>query len=132
VLAVAPQFSAISTGAGKAYIFVKPAGGWKTTSHFNAELTASDGSPGDVFGWSPSVTSNRAVIGAAGANAAYVFNKPKTGWKTTSHFNAKLMPADGTKGVFGFSTAISGNTIAVGALASPGNGGPGATFVFGP
>lgn len=132
VLAVAPQFSAISTGAGKAYIFVKPAGGWKTTSHFNAELTASDGSPGDVFGWSPSVTSDRAVIGAAGANAAYVFNKPKTGWKTTSHFNAKLMPADGTKGVFGFSTAISGNTIAVGALASPGNGGPGATFVFGP
>lgn len=130
VLALAPQFSANSTGDGKAYIYVKPAGGWKTTSHFTAELTVSDQNPD--FGWSGAITDDRAVIGAVVANAAYVFNKPKSGWKTTSHFNAKLTPADGTKGAFGFSTAISGNTIALGALGSPGNGGPGATFVFGP
>jgi FG-GAP repeat len=132
VLSAAPQISATSTGAGKAYIFVKPASGWKTTSHFTAELTASDGNPGDAFGWSPALTSNRAVIGAVGANAAYIFSKPKSGWKTTSHFNAKLTPADGSKGAFGFSTAISGSTIVVGALGSPRNGGPGATFVFAP
>jgi len=132
VLAAAPQFSATSSGPGKAYIFAKPARGWKTTSHFTAELTASDGNPGDVFGWSPALSNNRAVIGAVGAAAAYVFNKPNSGWKTTSRFNAKLTPADGSKGGFGFSTSISGNTIAVGALTSPRKGGPGATFVFGP
>jgi len=131
VLAAAPQFSATSSTVGKAYVFVKPANGWKTTSHFTAELTASDGGPGQFFGWSPALAKNRAVIGAIGANAAYVFNKPTSGWKTTSHFTAKLTPADGSGGAFGFSTAISGNTIAVSAPASPRNG-PGATFVFGP
>jgi hypothetical protein len=132
VLASAPQFSVGNTGAGKVYIFVKPTSGWKTTSHFTAKLTASDGQPGAAFGWSPAVTDDRAVVGAAGVSAAYVFNKPRSGWKTTSKFNAKLISSDGMKGVFGFSTAISGNTIAVGALSSPGNSGPGATFVFGP
>src|SRR5215469_6802652 len=93
VLASAPQFSVTSTGHGKAYIFVKPSGGWKTTSHFTAELTPSDGNPGDAFGWSPAVTNNLAVVGAAGASAAYVFVKPKNGWTTTSEFALRLTPA---------------------------------------
>jgi hypothetical protein len=132
VLASAPQFSVTSTGPGKAYIFVKPMGGWKTTSHFTAELTPSDGIPGEAFGWSPAVTNGLAVVGAVAASAAYVFVKPKNGWTTTSKFALKLTPADGSQGAFGFSTAIGGQTIVVGALNNPGGGlRPGATFVFG-
>jgi FG-GAP repeat protein len=124
---------------GKAYVFVQPAGGWKTTSKFNAELTASDGKAGDMLGWSAAITSNTAVVGAVvgngGTGAAYVFNKPKTGWKTTSKFAAELTASDGDIGdAFAFSVSISGSTIAVGALNHPYSSiaGPGAAYVFGP
>ncbi len=127
------------TGPGKAYVFVKPAGGWKTTSKFNAELTASDGQMGDAFGWSAAITGNTAVVGAVigngGTGAAYVFNKPKAGWKTTSKFAAKLTPSDGDIGdAFAFSVSISGSTVAVGSINHPAGStnGPGAAYVFGP
>ena len=32
-----------NNGAGSAYVYVKPGGGWATTSSFTAKLTASDG-----------------------------------------------------------------------------------------
>jgi FG-GAP repeat len=142
VLVGAPQLNfstGTPTGPGKAYIFVKPAGGWKTTSKFNAELTASDGQTGDALGWSAAITSNIAVVGAVvgngGTGAAYVFSKPKAGWKTTSNFTAKLIPSDGDIGdAFAFSVSVSGNTAAVGALNHPSGStsGPGAAYVFGP
>jgi hypothetical protein len=127
------------TGPGKAYVFVKPADGWKTTSKFNAELTASGGQMGDAFGWSAAVTGNTAVVGAVIANggtgAAYVFNKPKAGWKTTSKFAAKLTPSDGDIGdAFAFSVSISGSTVAIGSINHPAGStnGPGTAYVFGP
>jgi len=136
VLAGAPYADNLQ---GKAYIFVQTAGGWKTTSKFNAKLTASDGKAGDVLGWSAAITSNTAVIGAVAGNggtgAAYVFSKPKAGWKTTSKFAAKLIPSDGDIGdAFAFSVSISGNTAAVGAINHPSGStnGPGAAYVFGP
>ena len=99
----------------------------------SASKTASDGSPGDVFGWSPAVTNNLAVVGAAGAGAAYVFVKPNNGWTSTSQFVMKLTPADGSRGAFGFSTAIGTDAIVAGVVNSPGGGpGPGGAFVFGP
>jgi hypothetical protein len=45
VLVGAPQLNFSTgkpTGPGKAYIFVKPVGGWKTTPKFDSELTATD------------------------------------------------------------------------------------------
>jgi hypothetical protein len=142
VLAGALQYefsTGTPTGPGKAYIFVKPTGGWKTTTKFNAELTASDGQKGDVLGWSAAITGNTAVVGAVAGNggtgAAYVFSKPKAGWKTTSNFTAKLIPSDGDIGdAFAFSVSLSGNTAAVGALNHPSGSttGPGAAYVFGP
>lgn len=124
---------------GKAYVFVQPKGGWKTTANFNAELTPSDGKAGDVLGWSAAITSNTAVVGAVvgngGTGAAYVFNKPKTGWKTTSKFTAELTASNGNIGdAFAFSVSISESTIAVGALNHPDSSiaGPGAAYVFGP
>lgn len=142
VLAGAPQFifsSGTGAGPGKAYVFLKPATGWKTTGKFNAELTASDGVTGDALGWSAAITSNTALVGAVvgngGTGAAYVFSKPKAGWKTTSKFAAKLVASDGLSGdAFGFCVSISGNTAVVGALNHPAgsSAGPGAAYVFGP
>jgi hypothetical protein len=142
VLVGAPQqdlSTGTATGPGKAYIFVKPTEGWKTTSAYTAELTAAGGKAGDGLGWSAAIGANTAVVGAVvgngGAGAAYVFNKPKTGWKTTSKFAAELTASDGYIGdAFAFSVSISGSTIAVGALNHPGSSiaGPGAAYVFGP
>jgi trimeric autotransporter adhesin len=142
VLVGAPQYNfstGTGTGPGKAYVFVKPTTGWKTTATFNAELTASDGVTGDALGWSAAITSNSAAVGAVGSNggagAVYAYSKPKAGWKTTSKFAAKLVASDGDPGDgFGFIVSISGNTIAVGAPGHPYNGsaGPGAAYVFGP
>jgi hypothetical protein len=142
VLAGAPQENFATgkpTGPGKAYIFVKPASGWKTTSVFTAELTAYDGVTGDFLGWSAAISSNTALVGAVAGNggtgAVYVYSKPKAGWKTTSKFAAKLVPSDGDPGDgFGFTVSISENTAAIGAVNHPYGSvpGPGAAYVFGP
>ena len=91
-----------------------------------------------MLGWSAAVTSNKAVVGAIGVNGfiggAYVFDKPKSGWKTTSKFAAKLTPSDGDGGdVFAFSLSLSGGTIAVGSINHPSGKttGPGSAYVFG-
>ena len=133
VLGTAPL---ANSSQGKVYIFVKPTGGWKATSRFNAKLTASDGQAGDRLGWSAAVTSKLAVAGAIGVNGftggAYVFNKPRAGWKTTSKFAAKLIPSDGDMGdVFAFSLSLSGGAIAAGSINHPNGSGPGAAYVFG-
>jgi hypothetical protein len=142
VLVGAPQLNfstGTPTGPGKAYIFVKPPGGWKSTPKFDAELTATDEKTDDLLGWSAAITGNTAVVGAivgnGGTGAAYVFSKPKAGWKSTSKFAAKLIPSDGDVGDgFAFSVSISGSTIAVGAVNHPdgASAGPGAAYVFGP
>jgi trimeric autotransporter adhesin len=135
VLAAAPYANGFQ---GKAYIFVRPAGGWITTSQYNAELTLSDGQT-DYLGWSAAVTSNFALVGAVAGNGgtggAYVFIKPKTGWATTSNFNFSLIPSDGQIGdAFAFSLAVSGETGVVGSINHPAgsSSGPGAAYVFGP
>jgi hypothetical protein len=139
VVAGAPQIS--GGGAGKAYVFVEPATGWASTPAYNAELTASNGATGDLLGWSVSVSGNgsAAAVGALGVNsltgAVYVFAKPASGWRTTSHFNSELTPSDGVSGdAFGFSSSLSGTDVFVGALNHPSgaNPGPGAAYVFGP
>ncbi len=66
---------------GTAYLYTEPAGGWVTTSHFNAELHAADGAPGAQFGISVAINGSTIVVGAddqtVGGNAfqgaAYVF-----------------------------------------------------------
>jgi hypothetical protein len=108
-----------STSEGAAYIFVQPDTGWATTSQFNAELAASDGSLYDRFGWSAAMYRDTVVIGAYGTNggsgSAYVFVKPAGGWSNATQ-TAELTGTDaGPYYFFGWSVAISGNTICVGA-----------------
>jgi uncharacterized repeat protein (TIGR01451 family) len=67
-------------GQGAGYLFVKPAGGWSTTSGA-ASVFAADAAPGDQFGWSAAISGDTFVVGApfddVGTNAdqgsAYVF-----------------------------------------------------------
>jgi hypothetical protein len=103
---------------GSAYIFLKPATGWSTTSSYKAKLTASDPVPGAHFGWSVAITGDTLVIGAYDAGccgAAYVFVKPAGGWSDSTE-TAELTASDGVSyDFFGWSVAISGSTICVGA-----------------
>lgn len=64
---------------GKAYVFVRPAGGWSDNLTQTTELTASDGAAGDQFGLSVAIKGGTLAIGAnqptTGPGAAYVFRK---------------------------------------------------------
>jgi hypothetical protein len=116
---------------GAAYVFVKPSTGWQDMTE-TAELTALDGSEQDAFGVSVAISGNTIAIGSTGNNnylgAAYVYLKPVAGWKTTSHFQAKLTDSDDPAGELGIAVALIDNTIVAGAYND--NGAPGAAYVF--
>jgi hypothetical protein len=111
------------TKAGKAYVYVRPAPGWATTSAYTARLTASDGATNDRFGFSVSLDGNTVVVGApykvVNANsdqgAAYAFARPAGGWGTASPVETKMLASDGeTASSFGVYTDVSGDTVVVG------------------
>jgi hypothetical protein len=86
-----------------------------------AQLTAADGAPDDWFGFSVAISGDTAVVGACyddvGANAdqgsAYVFTRTAGIWSQQQELTA----ADGAAGDnFGYSVAISGDTVVVGAI----------------
>lgn len=95
---------------------------------YAAQVSAAGGKAYDYFGNSVSVSSNGQVV-AIGAfqstvgssyeqGSVYVFVEPKTGWKSTTTYTAKLTASDGAAGdSFGTSVAISADatTIVVGA-----------------
>jgi hypothetical protein len=121
---------------GAVYVFEEPAGGWQDMFE-TAEITA----PGSIYlGWSVAVTGDSILAGAytnVGFNqsqgAAYLYTRPKSGWKTTHKFSAELTAADGMPGdEFGTSVALTGTTAVVGApYASVGsNSFQGAAYVF--
>jgi len=69
---------------GSAYVFLRPASGWKTTSSFNAKLASVDGFSGDNFGEAVALGGKTAMVGAIfvhwdpnfehpGPGAVYVF-----------------------------------------------------------
>jgi hypothetical protein len=66
---------------GAAYVFVKPASGWQTTSNPNAVLVVSNWTDNDGFGSSIAASGGTAVVGAPywpmgnDIGAAYVFQK---------------------------------------------------------
>ncbi|WP_321504340.1 PGF-pre-PGF domain-containing protein [uncultured Methanoregula sp.] len=86
--------STAGSNAGAAYLFDKPATGWSgTTSASSATARFTGGAANDWFGSYVSLSSDgsRAMVGAyknstAGSNAgaAYLFDKPATGWSGTT------------------------------------------------
>jgi cyclophilin family peptidyl-prolyl cis-trans isomerase len=97
---------------GSAYIFEYNGGNWTQ----QAKLTASDGTAGDYFGGSVSISANHAIIGAPGdddyTGSAYIFEYNDGNWTQ----QAKLISYDDDAGDwFGQSVSISGDCAIVGA-----------------
>ncbi|MGR0482521.1 MAG: FG-GAP repeat protein [Candidatus Electronema sp. V4] len=100
------------------------------------KLLASDGAASDEFGRSVSVAGDTAVIGAyydddkgADSGSAYVFIRAANG---TWSQQAKLTAADGAADDrFGYSVAVSGDTVVIGAFYDDDKGtDSGAAYVF--
>ena len=123
----------VASEKGAAYVFTKPAAGW-TTDTETAKLTVSDSDAdgGDFFGQSVAVDGDTIVAGADGdeskTGAAYVFTKPVNGWAASNEM-AKLTASDGADDDrFGWSVAIAGDTVVVGAYGN--DGGRGSAYLF--
>lgn len=107
---------------GAAYVFVEPVGGWVNATQ-NAELTDSGGLDYDFFGYSVAISGNVIVVGTPNHNlanntpagAAYVYQRPSSGWATTSAPNAQLTSSDESQNnYFASAVAISGSTVVIG------------------
>ena len=112
---------------GAAYVFTRSGTVWTRLQR----LTAGDGAEG--FARSVAVDGGTAVVGAwstdyltsATTGAAYVYTCSSTGWSEQQKLTASDAAADD---VFGFSVAVSGDTVAVGALYADSYAG--AAYVF--
>jgi hypothetical protein len=117
-----------SIDSGAAYVFVRNGTTWSQQAY----LKASNAGPLDLLGWSVGLSGDTAVIGAPeedssaigvdgdGQNndllesgAAYAFVRSGTTWSQQAYLKASNT---GLWDWFGHSVAVSGNTIAVGAL----------------
>ena len=132
-------------GPGAAYLFVRPDGGWTTTTE-TAKLTGSD-TAGIQYGFGGSIALDGdgkiALVSApnpppgSGLGAIFVFVKPVGGW-VSSTGSTKLTASDGEPNDgFGNSVAIAGDDdeVFVGALGNPFNlatqtRGSGAVYVY--
>ena len=115
----------IAPGGGMAQVLIN--GAYATT------LIPDLGEVGDGFGYSVAIDGNTVVVGdykQYGKGRAYVFEKPAAGWASVEWMvqTAILYPSDIAAGdEFGYSVAIDGNTVVVGAQAKDGMG---AAYVF--
>jgi FG-GAP repeat len=129
-VAVAGRIIAVGAGlaasaAGRVYLFTKKATGW----HQSAQLHDSDTLDKDDFGDSVAVSGHTVVVGtfarASSAGRAYLFTSTPTGW----HQTAELAGSSTVSGnEFGYSVAISGSTVVVGAEGQ--ESGAGRAYVF--
>ena len=105
----------------------------------NSELVSSAASVGDRFGRSVAISGDLAVVGAylddpngiTNAGSAFVYERTgDTSWVQVAQLNGDLN-ADDAQSYFGWSVAIDGDTIAVGAQFDRDNGfRSGAVYVF--
>jgi hypothetical protein len=116
---------------GSVYVFTRNNTIWTQ----QAKLLASDGAPGNQFGFYVSLDDDTALIGAVAdddlgylSGSAYIFNRTGSTWGEQQ----KLLASDGTKDDrFGFTVSLQGNTALIGAIF--GNGitiDSGAVYVF--
>jgi len=101
--------------SGSVYVFTRSG----TTWSLQAKLTAADGAPVDLFGYSVALSGDTAVFGAkfddddingVNSGSAYVFVRSGTTWSQ----QAKLTAADGEPDdEFGYSVALAGDTVVV-------------------
>ncbi|GAA5531468.1 FG-GAP repeat protein [Herpetosiphon gulosus] len=125
-----PTVDESASGAGAAYVFGRSGTTWSQQAY----LKASQVSMGDLFGYSVAVSGETVVVGAyaedsstmgvqnsatptvdesaSGAGAAYVFGRSGTTWSQQAYLKASQVSASD---FFGYSVAVSGETLVVGA-----------------
>ncbi len=117
--------------SGSAYVFDLVGTVWGET----AKLLPADGAGGDFFGYSVSLSGDRALIGAhydddngEASGSAYLFDFVDKDWIQVE----KLLPVDGAAGDnFGHSVSQSGNRALIGALYDDDNGpNSGSAYLF--
>ncbi|MBC8374177.1 MAG: PEP-CTERM sorting domain-containing protein [Planctomycetes bacterium] len=113
------------SNSGSAYIYERQAGGtWTQKIH----LTALGGTSEDRFGYSVSLSGDRAIVGAPSNDSAYIFVRDTGG---TWMQQAQLTASDGGGTSFGWSVAIDGNHAAIGAIYDEDNGNDsGSAYIF--
>ena len=118
-------------GTGSAYVFDYDGMNWTQS----AKLRASDGTMEDQFGWSVSLSGDRALVGAyrdsdngSSSGSAYVFDYDGMNWSQSQ----KLTASDGAKDdFFGHSVSLSGDRVLVSASGDDDNGSSsGSAYVF--
>ena len=112
-----------SVGSGAIYLFHREGGVWTQTK----KITASDGAPGDMFGWYFSLTTDTLAVsavghnsmGAADAGAVYIFKHNGSDWAQVD----KIFPAGLAAGdYFGSGVALTSTSLLAGARYSDANG----------
>ncbi|HET9794501.1 MAG TPA: Ig-like domain repeat protein [Thermoanaerobaculia bacterium] len=118
---------------GKAYVFVRPSGGWAGTLSESAQLgnfSLADSTGPDSFGISVSISGTTIVAGGhtslGNGGLAFVFTMPDAGWSGAISPSAILYPPGG--GFAGASVGISGDVVVAGAPAA--NAGDGEAYVW--
>ena len=96
-----------------------------TIDPFVQEAKLTVGGASDKFGYSVSISGKTVVVGApppvvdasgaVGQGAAYLFTEQNTGWADTTHAAKLTSTAGMADDGFGWSVAISGNVVVVGA-----------------
>ncbi len=119
---------------GSAYVFYRTGTTWTQ----QAQLTSSDGQPGDYFGNSVSISGDNVIVGAymddvsfsTDQGSAYIFSRSGSSWSQQAQLYYNFgWPYD----YFGCSVSISGNYAVAGAYGWDRNGAgidEGAAFVF--
>lgn len=124
----------VSAFSGAAYIFERNQGGVNNWGQVT-KLTASDAAAADLFGTGVAIDGDTAVVGApwnddAGGNSgsAYIFERHQGGPNAWGEVT-KLVASDAFSGdQFGFSVAISGDAVLIGANEKA--NGVGAAYIF--
>lgn len=112
------------TEAGKAFVWLKPVGGWTGFVGNASELRPSDPIDLGTFGIDTAIDGTAVVIGTyyrgvlspPGRGMAYVYEKPQIGWAGILTESAQLKGSDVSNlDSFSVAVSISGNTAVVGA-----------------
>lgn len=119
--------------SGAAYVFVRSGGVWTQQAYLKPAAVGPGGQAGDHFGHSVAISGDTIVVGAiaedsssTGVNgtpiegatdsgAAYVFVRSGGAWTQQAYLKPNQVGASQASDEFGWSVAISGDTIAVGA-----------------
>jgi uncharacterized protein (DUF2345 family) len=103
--------------SGAAYVFVKPSSGWTNMTQ-TATLSVMHETGNEDFGSSVAIHGNTIVVGSPrnrGRGAAYVFVKPKEGWRDMTQSAKLTSSTPKLNDLFGASVSITNNTVVVGA-----------------